>query len=149
MVLDTISRLALPRLTLDGDGAAVRRGETVARTLRGVTPLHRKDPRHSLVMAHLAQAWPILRPKRRPSTVRDSKQAVAPMRETIDGLRGRPGRRVPVEFRMDGALSRQTSSGSPRHGAVPARSRSAAGRGRPSSAWRQRAARHGRRSPTR
>src|SRR5437773_8781018 len=56
------------------------------------------------LIAHLAQTGHILRCKNRPGNVHDSKQAVAFLREVINGLRARFGRRLPLEFRMDAAF---------------------------------------------
>jgi hypothetical protein len=97
LVLDTLARLAVPRLTLDVDGTIVRTGATVAWAFRGFNPHHRKDP----LLAHVAQTGHILRVRNRPGNVHDSKQSVAFLRELIDGVRSRLGRCLPLEFRMD------------------------------------------------
>src|SRR3989441_1388582 len=70
----------------------------------GFNPHHRKDPSYYPLLAHLAQTGHILRCKNRPRNVHDSKQAVAFLREVINGLRARFGRRLPLEFRMDAAF---------------------------------------------
>ena len=46
----------------------------------------------------------ILRLKNRPGNVHDSKQAIPFLRDIIDDLRARFGRRVALEFRMDAAF---------------------------------------------
>src|SRR2546427_719776 len=89
LVTDAIARLQLPRLTIDVDGTVVRTGATVAWAFRGFNPHHRKDPSYYPLLAHLAQTGHILRCKNRPGNVHDSKQAVAFLREVIDGLRAR------------------------------------------------------------
>jgi DDE family transposase len=104
VVLDTVARLKLPRLTIDVDGTVVRTGPTVAWAFRGFNPHHRKDPSYYPLLAHLAQTGHILRVKNRPGNVHDSKQAVAFLRELIDSLRARLGRAQPLEFRMDAAF---------------------------------------------
>jgi hypothetical protein len=104
VVTDAITRLKLPRLTIDVDGTVVRTGATVAWAFRGFNPHHRKDPSYYPLLAHLAQTGHILRLKNRPGNVHDSKQAVAFLRELIDDLRAQPGRRLPLEFRMDTAF---------------------------------------------
>jgi hypothetical protein len=104
IVLDTLARLAVPRLTLDVDGTVVRTGATVAWAFRGFNPHHRKDRSHYPVLAHVAQTGHILRLRNRPGNVHDSKQATAFLREVIDGVRGRLGRGLPLEFRMDAAF---------------------------------------------
>lgn len=104
VVLETIQRLRLPRLTIDVDGTVVRTGATVGWAFRGFNPHHRKDPSYYPLLAHLAQTGHILRLKNRPGNVHDSKQAVAFLREVIDGLRRQRGRRIPLEFRMDAAF---------------------------------------------
>ena len=43
LVLDTLARLNVPRLTLDVDGTIVRTGATVAWAFRGFNPHHRKE----------------------------------------------------------------------------------------------------------
>src|SRR6516164_7787479 len=104
LVLDTLARLEVPRLTLDVDGTIVRTGATVAWAFRGFNPHHRKDRSYYPLLAHVAQTGHILRVKNRPGNVHDSKQAVAFLREVIDGVRGEFGRRLPLEFRMDAAF---------------------------------------------
>lgn len=103
LVIDAVKRLALPRLTIDIDGTVVRTGATVGWAFRGFNPHHRKDPSYYPLLAHLAQTGHILRVKNRPGNVHDSKQAVAFLREVVDGLRAPLGR-LPLEFRMDAAF---------------------------------------------
>ena len=104
LVTEAVTRLKLPRLTIDVDGTVVRTGATVAWAFRGFNPHHRKDPSYYPLLAHLAQTGHILRLKNRPGNVHDSKQAVAFVRELIDDLRAQLGRRIPLEFRMDAAF---------------------------------------------
>jgi len=104
LVLDTLARLDVARLTLDIDGTIVRTGATVAWAFRGFNPHHRKDRSYYPLLAHVAQTGHILRVKNRPGNVHDSKQSAAFLRELIDGVRGRLGRRLPLEFRMDAAF---------------------------------------------
>src|SRR2546425_48091 len=104
LVTEAIARLKLPRLTIDVDGTVIRTGATVAWAFRGFNPHHRKDPSYYPLVAHLAQTGHILRLKNRPGNVHDSKQAVAFLRELIESLRGRLGRALPLEFRMDAAF---------------------------------------------
>jgi len=104
LVIDALTRLALPRLTIDVDGTVVRTGATVGWAFRGFNPHHRKDPSYYPLLAHVAQTGHILRVKNRPGNVHDSTQSVAFLREVIDGLRTAFGRRLPLEFRMDAAF---------------------------------------------
>src|SRR6266496_3323570 len=104
LVIEAVQRLALPRLTIDIDGTVVRTGATVGWAFRGFNPHHRKDPSYYPLLAHVAQTGHILRVKNRPGNVHDSKQAVAFLREVIDGLRTAFGRRLLLEFRMDAAF---------------------------------------------
>ena len=104
LVLDTLARLDVPRLTLDVDGTVVRTGATVAWAFRGFNPHHRKDRSYYPLLAHVAQTGHILRVKNRPGNVHDSKQSAAFLRELVDGVRTRLGRRLPLEFRMDAAF---------------------------------------------
>jgi hypothetical protein len=115
LVTEALARLDLPRLTIDVDGSVVRTGATVGWAFRGFNPHHRKDPSYYPLVAHVAQTGHILRLKNRPGNVHDSKQAVPFLRDIIDDLRGRFGRRVALEFRMDARL-------------LPARDSAAAGR---------------------
>jgi DDE family transposase len=104
LVIEALKRLALPRLTIDVDGTVVRTGATVGWAFRGFNPHHRKDPSYYPLLAHVAQTGHILRVKNRPGNVHDSKQAVAFLREVVDGLRAQFSRRLPLEFRMDAAF---------------------------------------------
>ena len=104
LVLDTLARLDIPRLTLDVDGTIVRTGATVAWAFRGFNPHHRKDRSYYPLLAHVAQTGHILRVKNRPGNVHDSKQSAAFLRELIHAVRSRLGRRLPLEFRMDAAF---------------------------------------------
>jgi hypothetical protein len=104
VVLDTLGRLKLPRVTIDVDGTVVSTGAQVAWAFRGFNPHHRKHLSYYPLLAHIAQTGHVLRLKNRPGNVHDSTQAVAFLRETIDTVRTRLGRRVPLEFRMDAAF---------------------------------------------
>src|SRR5947208_6449811 len=104
LVVEAITKLRLPRLTVDLDGTVVSTGATVQWAFRGFNPHHRKHLSYYPLVAHLAQTGHILRLKNRPGNVHDSKQAVAFLRELIDSLRTRVGRAVPLEFRMDAAF---------------------------------------------
>src|SRR6266536_376332 len=75
VVTDAITRLKLPRLTIDVDGTVVRTGATVAWAFRGFNPHHRKEPSYYPLLAHLAQTGHILRLKNRPGNVHDSTTA--------------------------------------------------------------------------
>ena len=104
LVTEALARLELPRLTIDVDGSVIRTGATVGWAFRGFNPHHRKDPSYYPLVAHVAQTGHILRLKNRPGNVHDSKQAIPFLRDLIDDLRGRFGRRVALEFRMDAAF---------------------------------------------
>ena len=107
LVTDALARLHPARLTIDVDGSVIRTGSTVGWAFRGFNPHHRKDPSYYPLFAHVAQTGHILRVKNRPGNVHDSKQAVPFLREIIEDLRGRFGRRVALEFRMDAAFFQQ------------------------------------------
>ena len=104
LVLDSLARLDVPRLTLDIDGTLVRPGATVAWAFRGFNPHPRKDRSDYPLLAHVAQTGHIRRVKNRPGNVHDSKQSAAFLRELIDGVRRRLGPRLPLEFRRDAAF---------------------------------------------
>src|SRR5262245_38147701 len=104
LVTEALARLALPRLTIDVDGSVIRTGATVGWAFRGFNPHHRKDPSYYPLVAHVAQTGHILRLKNRPGNVHDSKQAVPFLRAIIDDLRGRFGRRVALQYRMEAAF---------------------------------------------
>lgn len=104
LVVDAITKLQLPRLTVDVDGTVVCTGAKVQWAFRGFNPHHRKDLSYYPLVAHVAQTGHILRLKNRPGNVHDSKQAVRFLRDLIDRLRTRLGWAVPLEFRMDAAF---------------------------------------------
>ncbi len=104
LVLDTLVRLNLRRLTLDVDGTVVRTGATVAWAFRGFNPHHRKDPSYYPLTAHVAETGHLLRVQNRPGNVHDSKQAVAFLREVLDTTRARLGSGVRLDVRMDAAF---------------------------------------------
>jgi hypothetical protein len=104
LLYEQLERLDLPRLTIDVDGTVVRTGNTVAWAFRGFNPHHKKDPSYYPLLAHLAQTGHILRLKNRPGNVHDSRGARRFLRELIHELRGRFGRSLPLEFRMDAAF---------------------------------------------
>jgi hypothetical protein len=107
LVTESLARWKLARLTIDVDGAVIRTGTTVRWAFRGFNPHHRKDPSYYPLFAHVAQTGHILQTKNRPGNVHDSKQAVPFLREMIDDLRDRFGRRVALEFRMNAAFFQQ------------------------------------------
>ncbi|MBI2560873.1 MAG: transposase, partial [candidate division NC10 bacterium] len=104
LVIEAITKLKLPRLTVDVDGTVVCTGAKVQWAFRGFNPHHRKHLSYYPLVAHLAQTGHILRLKNRPGNVHDSKQAVAFLRELIDRLQARLGHALPLEFRMDAAF---------------------------------------------
>jgi hypothetical protein len=104
LVLDAVTKLTLPRLTVDVDGTVVCTGATVQWAFRGFNPHHRKALSYYPLVAHLAQTGHILRLKNRPGNVHDSKQAASFLRELIDSVQARLGRALPLEFRMDAAF---------------------------------------------
>jgi len=89
LVVEAITKLRLPRLTVDVDGTVVCTGAKVQWAFRGFNPHHRKHLSYYPLVAHLAQTGHILRLKNRPGNVHDSKQAVPFLRELIESLRGR------------------------------------------------------------
>jgi hypothetical protein len=107
LLYEQLERLDLGRLTIDVDGTVVRTGNTVAWAFRGFNPHHKKDPSYYPLLAHLAQTGHILRLRNRPGNVHDSRGATGFLRELIHELRGRFGRRLPLEFRMDAAFFQQ------------------------------------------
>jgi hypothetical protein len=107
LLYEQIERLGLSRLTIDVDGTVVRTGGTIAWAFRGFNPHHRKDPSYYPLLAHLAQTGQILRLRNRPGNVHDSRGAVPFVRDLVRELRGRFGRALPLEFRMDAAFFQQ------------------------------------------
>src|SRR5271157_3401499 len=107
LLYDQIQQLGLRRLTIDIDGTVIRTGNKVAWAMHGFNPHHPKDPSYYPLLAHLAQTGQILRLKNRPGNVHDSKGAEAFVRELIDEIRGRLGRALTLEFRMDAAFFQQ------------------------------------------
>ncbi len=104
LLYEQIERLGLPRLTIDLDGTVIRTGGQVAWAFRGFNPHHRKDKSYYPLLAHLAQTGQILRLRNRPGNVHDSQGAAAFLRELLRELRGRFGRGLPLEFRLDAAF---------------------------------------------
>ena len=104
LVMESVERLHLPRLTIDVDGSVIRTGAKVAWAFRGYNPHHRKDRSYYPLFAHLAQTGHILRVKNRPGNVHDSRQAVTFLRDLLASVQGQVGRRLPLEFRMDAAF---------------------------------------------
>jgi len=107
LLYEEIERLGLPRLTIDIDGTVISTGAKVAWAARGFNPHHRKVKSYYPLAAHLAQTGQILRLRNRPGNVHDSRGAARFLREMIRELRGRFGRRLPLEFRMDAAFFRR------------------------------------------
>ena len=101
---EQIERLGLKRLTVDVDGTVVQAGNKVSWALRGFNPHHRKNLSYYPLVMHLAQTGQILRIKNRPGNVHDSRGADSYLRELIGELRGRFGRGMTLEFRMDSAF---------------------------------------------
>ena len=101
---EQIEQLGLRRLTIDVDGTVIRTGGKVAFAVRGYNPHHPKDPSYYPLLAHIAQTSQILRIRNRPGNINDSRGARAFLTEIVGELRGRFGRSMPLEFRMDGAF---------------------------------------------
>jgi len=60
LVVEAITKLRLPRLTVDLDGTVVSTGATVQWAFRGFNPHHRKHLSYYPLVAHLAQTGHIL-----------------------------------------------------------------------------------------
>jgi hypothetical protein len=104
LVFEQVERLRLSRLTIDLDGTVLRTGTQVRWAVRGYNPHHPKDPSYYPLLAHLAQTGQILRVKNRPGNVNDCRGAQEMVRQLVGEIRGRFGRRLPIEFRMDAAF---------------------------------------------
>jgi hypothetical protein len=104
LVFEQVERLRLSRLTIDLDGTVLRTGTQVRWAVRGFNPHHPKDPSYYPLLAHLAQTGQILRVKNRPGNVNDSRGSEEMVRDLVAEIRGRFGRRLPIEFRMDAAF---------------------------------------------
>jgi len=104
LVFEQVERLRLSRLTIDLDGTVLRTGTQVRWAMRGFNPHHPKDPSYYPLLAHLAQTGQILRVKNRPGNVNDCRGADTVVRDLVAEIRGRFGRRLPIEFRMDAAF---------------------------------------------
>jgi hypothetical protein len=104
LVLDRVRYLGLQLLTIDVDGSVVSAGLKVAWAFRGHNPHHRKVPSYYPILAHLAQTCQILRVKNRPGNIHDGKRALSFLSELIRDLQAELGRRVRLEFRLDGAF---------------------------------------------
>jgi hypothetical protein len=104
LVFSGIRRLRLRRLTIDVDGTVVSTGLKVSGAARGFNPHHRKVPSYYPLTAHVAQTGQVLALRNRPGNVHDGKRAVGFLRDLIRELRGELGRRVRLEFRLDGAF---------------------------------------------
>jgi hypothetical protein len=104
LLYEQIERLGLSRLTIDVDGSVVQTGKRVSWAFRGFNPHHRKNLSYYPLLFHLAQTGQILRLKNRPGNVHDSRGAEGVVRQLINELRGRFGRRMVLEFRMDSAF---------------------------------------------
>jgi hypothetical protein len=129
LVLDSLARLAVPRLTVDVDGTVVRTGATVAWAFRGFNPHHRKDPSYYPLLAHIAQTGHILQLKNRPGNVHDSKQATAFLREVIDSSVSGWGAACPSNSAWTPRFSSARCCAFSRPAAVPTPSRWATGAG--------------------
>lgn len=101
---EQIERLELGRLTIDVDGSVVQAGNQVQWAFRGFNPHRKKNKSYYPLLSHLAQTGQIIKLRNRPGNVHDSTGADAYLRELIEELRGRFGRRLPLEFRMDAAF---------------------------------------------
>jgi hypothetical protein len=104
LVLERIQHLGLRLLTFDLDGSVLPTGMKVEWAARGFNPHHRKVPSYYPVLAHVAQTGQIMALKNRPGNVHDGKKSIGFLRDLIRDLREALGKRVRLEFRMDGAF---------------------------------------------
>jgi len=107
LLYDQMSAMDLRRLTIDVDGTVISTGNKVAWAMHGYNPHHPKDLSYYPLLAHWAETGQILRLKNRPGNVQDNKGAEDFLREMIDELRGRLGRSLILQFRMDAAFFRE------------------------------------------
>jgi hypothetical protein len=104
LVVERIQELGLKLLTLDVDGSVLPTGLTAEWAARGFNPHHRKVPSYYPILAHEAQTGQIVGLRNRPGNVHDGKKSEAFLRGLIQDLREAMGKRVRLEFRMDGAF---------------------------------------------
>ncbi|MFQ5924030.1 MAG: IS1380 family transposase [Anaerolineales bacterium] len=107
LLYEQIERLELGRLTIDLDGSVIQAGNQVRWTFRGFNPHRKKNKSYYPLLAHLAQTGQILKLRNRPGNVHDSTGADRFLRELIEELRCRFGRRLTLEFRMDAAFFKE------------------------------------------
>jgi hypothetical protein len=107
LLYDQMREMDVRRLDIDIDGTVISTGSKVAWAMHGYNPHHPKDLSYYPLLAHWAQTGQILRLKNRPGNVQDNKGAEGFLREMIDELRGRLGRSLILQFRMDAAFFRE------------------------------------------
>ena len=104
LVGETLRWIGCRRVTLDVDGSVVSTGLQVAWAHRGFNPHRRKVPSYYPILAHVAQTGQVFAVKNRPGNVNDGKRSEYFLRDVARTVRDELGRRIAVEFRLDGAF---------------------------------------------
>ena len=107
VVLDTLRRTGVGRVTIDIDGTVVSTGLQVKWAKRGYNPHRRKVPSYYPIAAHVAQTGQVFAVKNRPGNVHDGKRSLEFLRTVFDRLGAELGDEVLLECRLDGAFFRQ------------------------------------------
>ena len=107
VVGEALNAAGRARLTIDVDGSVVSTGQTVEGAKRGFNPHHRKVPSYYPITAYEAQSGQILRVENRPGNVHDGKASLEFLEALVDQIHETVGRRLRLEFRMDGAFFRR------------------------------------------
>jgi len=103
LVLDSLERQDLRRLTLDMDGSVLSTGLQVERAFRGFNPHHRKNPSYYPLTIQVSQTGQVLAHQNRSGDVHDSTGAARLLERSVRSLRGR-GHEGIIEFRADSAF---------------------------------------------
>ncbi len=104
VVADGLSKISLPRVTLDIDGSVVTTGQKVGGAARGYNPHHRKNPSYYPITIMIAQTGHVWSQQNRPGNVHDSHDADATLRVAVGQIRDELKHRGVVELRADSAF---------------------------------------------
>ena len=107
VVCDGLSKISLPRITLDIDGSVVTTGQKVGGAARGYNPHNRKNPSYYPITIMIAQTGHVWTQQNRPGSVHDSHDADATLRLAVGLLREELKHRGVIELRADSAFFAQ------------------------------------------
>lgn len=104
VVIEGLSHVALPRITLDIDGSVITTGQKVEGAARGYNPHNRKNPSYYPIAIMIAQTGHVWTQENRPGNIHDANDADATLCKAVDQINNEMNFKGIIELRGDSAF---------------------------------------------